>query len=202
MRKASDVKVGDQNSSVNDAVGRQSATAGLSGRPPKRGLRHAMGREWYLLQVDLSLDGKMDARQRKGIITDLRSSIDADVASLSLEDVLSGLGKPEKLAASYLEGMVQSRPSWAAGVAAAICVLLVYWMFFLTYTLGVLAVATQAGGEFASHFFLVEVMAFSGEDGVGIGWSGDAALWFPLALAVLVFIPASRVWRVFGRRRN
>lgn len=76
--------------------------------------------------------------------------------------------------------------------------LMVYWFFLFTFTFGMLAVAMQAGGEFHSHFLPVKVMAFSGGDGVGIGWTGDAAVWFPVALAAIAFIPASRAWRMFG----
>lgn len=169
-------------------------------KPPKRGLRHVLGREQYLFKVELYLDGKVPTRVRKRILADLRNSIDADVEDATLREVLAGLGKPRDLAASFVEGADQSRPLWAAGAMAAIGTVAVYWLFLFTFTVGMLAVAMQAGGEFHSQFFVVEAVAFSGADGEGIGWTGNAALWFPLALAAIAFIPASRAWRVFGRR--
>lgn len=83
---------------------------------------------------------------------------------------------------------------------AALITLTVYWFFFFTYFLGMLAVTQPVGGEFHSHFILAEVMAFSSEEGIGVGWGGDAALWLPLALAALAFIAASRIWRIFRYR--
>ncbi|MFQ4148797.1 hypothetical protein AAGW05_08885 [Arthrobacter sp. LAPM80] len=177
--------------------GRKSAGA-TSNR--KFGLRHAASREWYIFQVDLCLDGRIPGRQRKRILADLRESIDADAEYNGLREALDGLGRPQDLAASYLEERDRSRPLWAAGVMAAVIMLVAYWLFFFTYARGMLGVATQAGGEFHTHFFPVEVVAFSGDEAVGIGWTGSAALWFPLALAVLAFITASRAWRVFRLR--
>ncbi|MFC8302619.1 hypothetical protein ACFUCV_02925 [Specibacter sp. NPDC057265] len=170
-------------------------------RRPKIRWRDALARERYLFAVDLHLDGRVPARVRKRILADLRHSIEVDAEGAQLQDVLAGLGKPCELAANYAEGADQSRPLWTAGVVAALCLLLVYWFFLFAFTMGMLAVTMQAGGEFHARFFFLNVMAFSQDDGVGIGWSGNAALWFPLLLAAIAFIPASRAWRVFGRRR-
>lgn len=167
------------------------------GGAPKLGLRHAITRDWYIFKVDLHLDGVVPGRQRRRILADLRDSIDTDVAVNKLPEVLAGLGKPRVVAASYAEGADQSRPLRSAGLLAAMIMLVIYWILLFTYSAGMLASAVQAGGEFNSHFFLVKVMAFNTGDGLGIGWSGAAALWFPIALAVLAFIPASRAWRVF-----
>lgn len=186
-----------------DGVGQPQPSEGTaSGKPPKLGLRHVLAREQYLFKVDLHLDGRVPTRVRKRILADLRNSIDADAESTSLKEFLAGLGKPSELAASYAEGADQSRPLWTAGAVAALCMLMVYWLFLFTFTFGMLAVAMQAGGEFHSHFFFLKVTAFSGDDGVGIGWTGNAAIWFPMALAAIAFIPASRAWRMFGRRRG
>ncbi|SEE13538.1 hypothetical protein SAMN04489740_0732 [Arthrobacter alpinus] len=165
-----------------------------------RGLGHTARREWYLLKVDLFLDGRVPGRRRKEILNDLRNIIDAESDINTLQEVISGLGQPSALAASYAEGTSKKRVLWTAGVAAGMAALMVYWILGLTYTLGMLSVAHQAGGEFNSHFFSVDVLAFSTPEGIGIGWSGDAALWIPLGLAALAFIGASRAWRVFRRR--
>ena len=185
-----------------DGVGKPQPGEGTAfSKPPKLGLRHAFARERYLFKVDLYLDGRVPARIRKRILADLRNSIDSDAENARLKEVLAGLGKPSELAASYAEGVDRSRPLWTAGSVAAVCMLMVYWLFLFTFTLGMLAVAMQAGGEYRSHFFFLEVTVFSGDDGVGIGWTGNAALWFPFALAVIAFIPASRAWRILGRSR-
>ncbi|POH73688.1 HAAS signaling domain-containing protein [Arthrobacter glacialis] len=165
-----------------------------------RGLAHAARREWYLLKVDLFLDGRVPGRRRKEILNDLRNIIDAEADIHTLQEAISGLGEPRELAASYAEGTSKKRVLWTAGVAAGLAALMVYWILGLTYTLGMLSVAHQAGGEFSSHFFFVDVLVFSTAEGIGIGWSGDAALWFPLGLAALAFIGTSRAWRVFRRR--
>ncbi|ALV45541.1 hypothetical protein MB46_08590 [Arthrobacter alpinus] len=165
-----------------------------------RGLGHTVRREWYLFKVDLFLDGRVPGRRRKEILNDLRNIIDAESDINTLQEVISGLGQPRALAASYAEGTSKKRVLWTAGVAAGMAALTVYWILGLTYTLGMLSVADQAGGEFNSHFFFVDVLAFSTPEGIGIGWSGDAALWIPLGLAALAFIGASRAWRIFRRR--
>ncbi|MHA7269238.1 hypothetical protein [Arthrobacter sp. HLT1-20] len=165
-----------------------------------RKLRHAMRREWYLFNVDLYLDGRVPGRRRKEILRELRNVIDAEAELTTLNEVMSGLGRPRELAASYAEGTSKTHILWTIGVAAGLAALLVYWILLFTYTLGMLSVAHQAGGGFNSHFFFVDVLAFSTADGIGIGWEGDAALWFPLGLAALSFIGASRAWRVFRRR--
>lgn len=173
--------------------------SGDPGKPRRRGWGHAARREWYLLMVDLHLDGKVPGRRRKAIVRDLRNIIDAETEMSPLQEVIAGLGHPRELAVSYAEGTPKTRVLWSIGAAAALVALMVYWLLSLTYSLGMLSVAHQAGGEFDSHFFLVDVMAFSTAEGIGIGWSGNAALWFPLALAALAFMGASRAWRLFRR---
>lgn len=175
---------------------------GRGSKPRRLGLRHAMGRDWYLFKVELHLDGKVSGRHRKSILAELKDSINAESQISPLSDVLAGLGRPGELAASYAEGASLSRPLWGKGVAAAMSMLIVYWLFLATYTLGMLSVVSQTGGEFHSQFFLVNVMAFSEDDGMGVGWSGRAALWFPVFLAAAAFIPASRLWRLFRRNRR
>lgn len=70
----------------------------------------------------------------------------------------------------------------------------------MTLSLGKLSATQQVGSEIHSHFQLVDVPTFSGEDGVAVVWGGDAVPWFPPALAALAFIAVSRIWRVFWHR--
>lgn len=182
--------------------GRPGVDGGRGSKPRRIGLRHEMARDWSLFKVELHLDGKVSGRHRKSILAELKDSIDAESQDRPLADVLAGLGRPRELAASYAEGASLSRPLWGKGAAAAVSMLVVYWLFFAAYTFGMLSVVSQTSGEFHSRFFLVNVLAFSGDDGIGVGWSGKAALWFPVLLAAAAFIPASRLWRVFGRKKG
>ncbi|WP_345472521.1 hypothetical protein QMQ05_01840 [Glutamicibacter ectropisis] len=166
------------------------------------GIWDSVARERYLFMVDLHLDGRVPTRTRKQILADLRNAIDVEAGRTSLSEALEGLGRPNELASSYAEGTDRSRPLWTVGVVAALGILLVYWVFLCLYTFGMLAVVTQVGGEFSAHFFFVEVMAFSQNESVGIGWAGGAALWFPLMLAFIAFISGSRAWRMLGSRRG
>ena len=175
--------------------------SGALSKSKRLGVRHAMGRNWYLFKVEWYLESKVSGRRRKSILADLREGIDAETHTFSLQKVLAGLGRPGELAASYAEGEHTSGPLWGTGVAAAMIILLAYWLFFSTFVAGMLAIVGQTGGEFEAHFLFVKVLAFSGDNGVGIGWSGKAALWVPLILAAAAFIPTSRFWRIFTRRR-
>lgn len=166
---------------------------------PRWGLRHAVGREWYLFGVDLNLDGRVPGRQRKRILADLRDCIDTEAETTSLKAVLAGLGKPGVLAKSYVENADHSRPLWSGGLMVATGVLVSYWLFFFTYVLGMYSVVSQVGGEFHSHFLFVNVMAFSDNTGIGVGWFDAAAWWVPLALTMVAFVLGSRSWRVFRR---
>lgn len=172
--------------------------------PPSPRVRRPKAREWlareiYLLQVELSLEGKVPGRRRKEILRGLRGDMAAEALDHGMPAVLAGLGKPQALAAQYAEGNQSEKALWNAGAVAAFLALVAYFLVFLSYTLGMLAIANQQGGEFHGRFLMVDVMAFSTAEGMGIGWSGPAALWFPVGLAAVGFILSSRPWRL-GRR--
>lgn len=173
--------------------------------PPAVGARRPKVREWltrevYLLQVELCLEGKGSGRRRKEILRGLRGDMAAEALDHGMPAVLAGLGKPRELSAQYAEGHQSAKARWNAAAVAAFLVLLAYFLVFLSYTLGMLAIVSQQSGELHSRFLMVDVLAFSTAEGVGIGWSGSAALWFPLALAAAAFILSSRPWPL--RRRS
>lgn len=171
-----------------------------SGSTSAGGLRVTWKRDWYLARVDWYLDSLVSGRERKRIIDTLRDDIDAELTSGSIEQALDGLGNPRRLAALYAEGIQRRRPRWIAGIVASGAALMLYWLVFLSYTLGMLAVVESSGvGESHSSFVFFEALAFSGADGIGIGWSGDAALVVPVVLVTAVFVLVSRVWRLFAR---
>lgn len=175
-----------------------SSAASIKSARPR--LTDGFKRDWTLFKVDLFLDGRVPRRERKRILADLRDSIAAESETNSVKEVLAGLGSPRELACSYAQGAPKSRVAWVAGMGAATTALILYWIIFFSFTAGMLAVAQQAGGEFHSALFSVDVLAFSDDGGIGIGWSGPAALWLPLALMATAFVLASRPWRALRQR--
>ncbi|MGA7206749.1 MAG: hypothetical protein WBX27_19215 [Specibacter sp.] len=173
--------------------------AAISAQSGGTGVLEGIRRDWTLFKVDLFLEGRVPRRERRRILAELRDSIAAEAETTSIKDVLSGLGDHRELALSYAQGAPKSRVCWVQAMAAAITALILYWIVFFTFTAGMLAVAQQAGGEFHSSLFSVDVMAFSDDGGIGIGWSGPAALWLPLALMAAAFVLAGRPWRALRR---
>ena len=75
-------------------------------------------------------------------------------------------------------------------------------MVFLAFSFGMLA-AVESTGQSEAHgrLFFVDVLAFSGADGIGIGWtSGWAWLGVPAAIALAAFLLGARAWRLGAAR--
>lgn len=152
----------------------------------------------YLMRLDWHLEGVVPASERRRIARSLREEIDQDPRPL--EAALADLGAPRALAARYGEGG-RRRPLWSIGVLTAGAALFIYWVVFLTFAGGMLAVVDAAAPMSAhAHFLFVPVMAFSNADGIGIGWSGGAE-WFvvPLALTAVALLVGARSWRLLRR---
>lgn len=162
-------------------------------------LTQAARREWFLFKVDIFLDGRVSGRERKRILREIRTGIISDSASQDHEGVIAGLGSAKDLAASYAQGAPKTHPLYSVGLAAAMLTLMLYGFVHLIFAIGMLAVVEQTGGEFHATFFWVDVLAFSNNDGIGVGWSGTAVFWLPVAFAAVTFALAARVWRVFRR---
>lgn len=148
------------------------------------------------------MDRLLPGHERKRIIRGLREDIAVESAANRIPQVLAGLGDPKKLALSYAGEAAEQRPRWATGIIASGTALLLYWAIFGAYTLGMLAVVEQSGiGEAHSSFLFIEVTAFAEASRIGIGWeSGISWLLVPLVIIGVVFILASRSWRLLRRR--
>jgi hypothetical protein len=161
-------------------------------RPP--GMRESM----YLLRLDWHLEGVVSASERKRILGSLRVEISADPRPVKI--VLADLGSPRALAVRYGEGE-RPRPLWQIGILTAAASLLAYWILFGAFTGGMLAAVDSAAPMSADATFLfVRVMAFSNEQGIGIGWSGGWEwLIVPLLVITITLLLGARVWRLFRR---
>ncbi len=168
---------------------------------PSAGPADWLRREWYLARVDWSLENLVSGSERKRIISSLQDDIAAESSRHGLHNTLAGLGDPRALAHSYADGTTRPRPKWVSGIVAAGVVLLLYWIVFFSYTLGMLAVVEQSEmGEAQSRFLLIDVGVFASESGIGIGWGGGGAwVLVPLIIVSVVFLLVSRAWRVFIR---
>jgi hypothetical protein len=167
--------------------------------PAKRST--SMRASMYLLRLDWHLEGVVSASERKRILSTLRDEIDTD--GRPVQAVIADLGAPRTLAARYGEGGWM-RPLWSIGVLTAMATLLTYWVAFLSFTGGMLAVVDSAAPmEAKATFVFVPVIAFSNEQGFGIGWSGGWEwLTVPIVLITVSLLLGARVWRLFRRERT
>lgn len=152
----------------------------------------------YLLRLDWHLEGVVSTSESKRILRTLREDIVADPRPKRA--VLDDLGTPRALALRYGEGG-RTRPLWSIGVLTAVSALVTYWIFFGTFTGGMLA-AVDSGAPMSAdaNFLFVPVMAFSNDHGVGIGWSdGSAWLVMPAVIATVALLVGARTWRLVRR---
>ena len=90
-------------------------------------------------------------------------------------------------------------PRWITGAVAAAATIAIYWIACVSYGLGMLTtVAENNLQEFRSSFLFVEVTAsYSFTTGGALSWTSSPAwLIVPVVLVSLVFLIASRAWRV------
>lgn len=169
---------------------------------PKSRAADRIRREWFLARVDWHLDSLVPSNDRKRTINSLRDDIAAESCRHGLDATLAGLGDPRTLAHSYTDDTTWPRPKWARGIIAAGTALLLYWIVFFAYALGMLAVVEQSGiGRAESRFLFIDVTAFADKSGIGIGWGGGFAwLLVPLIIVALLFLLVSRAWRVLTRK--
>ncbi|WP_146363354.1 hypothetical protein [Arthrobacter yangruifuii] len=170
-----------------------------SAAPPRRSLPDRWRTETYLLRFDLHLEGVAPGRERRAIVREVRQALAGDPRDA--ETALDDLGSPASLARQYAEDAAR-RPLWSMGAVTAGAALLVYWMVFLSFTFGMLA-AVESTDQSEAHgrLFFVDVLAFSGPDGVGIGWTSEWAwLVVPAAVVLAAFLLGARVWRVAQTR--
>ncbi|MGP5598842.1 hypothetical protein ACTXOJ_07520 [Glutamicibacter arilaitensis] len=142
----------------------------------------------------------MSGADRKATIKSLRQELMTDPRQLT--NVLSDLGPPNVLTTRYAEEG-ERRPLWSIGIIIGGIALLAYWTVFLSYAGGMLAVVDTAElAEARSAFLLIDVVAFSNTEEVGIGWSsGWAWMVVPTAIVVVSFLIGARFWRALPRHR-
>jgi hypothetical protein len=152
----------------------------------------------YLTRLEWHLEGVVPASERRRILRSLREEIDQDPRPL--EAALADLGSPRALASRYGEGG-RPRPLWSIGVLTGLAALFTYWVVFLAFAGGMLAVVDAAAPMSAqARFLFVPVIAFSNPDGIGIGWSGGVEwLAVPGVMVAVALLVGARSWRLFRR---
>ncbi|WP_258064888.1 MULTISPECIES: hypothetical protein [unclassified Pseudoclavibacter] len=161
----------------------------------------SMRASMYLLRLDWHLEGVVSASERRRILRTLRDEIDTD--GRPVQAVIADLGAPRTLAARYGEGGWM-RPLWSIGTLTAAAALGTYWVVFLSFAGGMLAVVDSVAPMKAeATFFFVPVNAFSNDQGFGIGWSGGWEwLVVPIVIIAIFLLVGARVWRLFRRDRT
>ena len=174
-------------------------TSSRSAATSRRSLPGRWRTEVYLTRLEWHLEGVMPGKERRGIVRELRQALATDPRGTAA--ALRDLGSPRSLAQQYAEDGV-CRPFWSVGVITAGAALLVYWTVFLAFTFGMLT-AVESTGQAEAHgrFLFVDVLAFSGADGIGIGWTSEWAwLVVPAVIALTAFLLGARVWRLGSMR--
>ncbi|WP_082477852.1 hypothetical protein [Microbacterium sp. Leaf320] len=158
------------------------------------GMRESM----YLSRLEWHLEGVVRASERKHILRSLREQISTDLRPVKV--VLTDLGSPRTLALRYGEGE-RPRPLWQIGILTAATALMAYWVLFGVFTGGMLAAVDSAAPMSADATFLfVPVMAFSDDQGIGVGWTGGWEwLIVPLVIVAVALVVGARTWRLFHR---
>jgi len=157
--------------------------------------------DMFVLRLEWHLEDELAGRDRKDAVRSLRDEVSTDPRGVKL--ALADLGAPSALATRYGDD-APPRPLWSIGIVTAASALAVWWALFLCFTGGMLAAVDNfAPAKANATFALVDVTAFSGPDGIGIGWtSGVAWLLVPTCLVLLAFILGSRSWRLITTRRT
>lgn len=163
---------------------------------PRRSFRDRLHTDLYLMRLDWHLEAVLPGKERRATIKELRQALAGDPRTTAAS--LSDLGHPQDLARHYAAD--ERRPLWAFGVITAGTALLVYWLVFLSFTFGMLAVVdSRAPMEANATIFFIDVIAFSTSDEVGIGWNSTWAwLMVPGILITLALLLGARAWRLLG----
>lgn len=172
-----------------------------SRRPRRLTARDALRRDWFLQSLEWHLEGIVSGRERREIVRTIREDLAADERPMSI--ALDDLGSPRTLARRYADDESSPRPTWSIGIIWGGAAHLAYWFTFAVYTFGMLSVVAQSSlTEAHSRFFLADVLAFANDDGIGIGWTGDAAvILMPAAVDAVAVLLGARAWRALPSRR-
>ncbi|ACQ81310.1 conserved hypothetical protein [Beutenbergia cavernae DSM 12333] len=165
---------------------------------PRLPARERARREWYLARLELWLDA-YPGRRRRAVLTELRVAIDDDAARRGMRVALRALGSPRQLARDYLEAEPGDHPRWSLGGAAALGVLLAWFIATCLYALGMFGALESVGGGVAEAGFLgvgLEVVLAPGELGVAFTYG----TWIPLAVLAAVLVVVAQPWRTWTSR--
>ncbi|MDE9366414.1 hypothetical protein PZ938_12450 [Luteipulveratus sp. YIM 133132] len=164
-------------------------------------------RRRYLLAYELWLDLYGTRRgQRRELTRALRANLDDAAAREGTAAALRGLGPARRLASDEAAALRdRRRPAWAVGSAAAgmtaIALLLVGLLSTVAFIDGVNA--RSGGGSASGGLTLLpfsEVSVDRANGGLAVGLSGQPLPY--LALLLVVFLVASRSWRVLRAARS
>lgn len=170
--------------------------------PHRPGAADRWRRDAYLQRVDWHLEAVVSGRERRSIVRSLREDLTAERRPMAA--ALGDLGSPRALAAQYAEDPTRLRPVWSIGIIWGGVAILAYWCAFALFTLGMLSVVEQSTlTEAHARFFFVDVLAFAGPDGIGVGWTGDLAwLLVPAVILAVGVLLGARCWRALPRARH
>ncbi|WP_127126588.1 hypothetical protein [Georgenia sp. SYP-B2076] len=165
-------------------------------RPPAahRRVRDTLRRERYLLNLQFWLDA-YPARQRRGLVRQLRGDLDAAATDASMAEAIASLGDARALAREYLALLPRDRPRWQVGAAWAAGWLVAWGIAVLGFLAALFQVAADAGPEGVRAgllWFGVTVVNTDAE----VSLAGHTDFPWGVGIAVVVFLVVARAWRV------
>ncbi|KGM10666.1 HAAS signaling domain-containing protein [Cellulomonas bogoriensis] len=166
-----------------------------------RPTRDRLRRTWYLLRLDLAMQG-YPAAQRKEVHASLRAELEAAADEVGTPAALAQLGSPRRLAEEYYAQLDHPCPRILDGAVVALLVGLLILFSWFSYALGSIDTLTTLGGGRVELSFLAmpvvteSVVADGAPTRLGLGWSFSlpAALLL-LTVLLVTFAIGARLWR-------
>lgn len=155
-------------------------------------------RQAYLSQVDLWLD-PMPRQRRRQVLRELKANLGAAALEDGMPTAIDELGRPRALARQYLETEPRGRPTWYHGVFAVAAALVVWLLTLTSYVFGSIdtLLATGLSEPAEISFFGLSISTEAHETTIGATFTG---FWWPgLIILVVIFLLASRIWRLLPR---
>lgn len=169
--------------------------------PARPGLRDRIRRERYLLALVLWLDDDYPSAERRALVAQLRSELDAAAADTSMPEAIRSLGPARRLAAEYSDLLDPRRPRWGLGAASAAAWLVLALVATAIFASALWQVAPELGADGASARLLwADLTVVNTPQETSVAWESG----FPWTLLVTlgVFLVAARAWRAVPLRRS